>query len=124
MDSYVNSAKAEAARIIAEAEAAVAAVPEMLAELESAGVSAAYIDRALGLKMGTVAKWRAGEIAPEEMALLRIIHMFPRILEVADHRFDSGVASAMVIAMAGEARLVEAKEKALDRRRVMTSEHE
>lgn len=122
MDSYVDAAKAEAARIVAEAEAAVAAVPEMLAELESAGASAVYIERALGLKVGTVAKWKRGEIPPEEMALLRIIHMFPRVLEVADHRFDAGVASAAVIAMAAEARLAEAKEKALERQKVAASE--
>lgn len=116
MDNVVDAAKAEAARIVAEAEASVVAVPEMLFELEAVGATGVYIERALSLKIGTVAKWKLGEILPEEMALLRIIHMFPRILEVADHRFDSGVARAMVIAMAGEAMLAEAKRKATFKR--------
>ncbi len=106
--TVIEAAKSEAARLVAEAEAAVKSVPEMLASLEKNSVTPPYLMRALGLPFDSVDKWKRGDISSEELALLRIVYAFPWMVLVADHGFDKSVANASVIAAAGPAMLEKA----------------
>ena len=88
-------------------------VRKMLMSLRGYCASAAYIERVLGLEFGTVEKWEAGKrLTASELALLRLICVYPWMLDVADNRFDAGVANAYVVAAAGAEMLAAAKEKA------------
>lgn len=115
--TVIEAAKTAAAELIAEAEASVRTVPFLIEALKDHGISAGYIERALRLPFGSVKKWLAGEISPEELALLKIVCFFPRMLEVADADYDQSVASAALVATAGEMMLEEAKESAAKRKK-------
>lgn len=72
----------------AEAESATLSVGRLLDDLASRGISPSYIERAMAMPALTVARWRDGTASAEALALLRVIHTYPWILEVADRRFE------------------------------------
>jgi hypothetical protein len=73
-----------------------AAVPVMIDGLNLKGITDAHFERVLRLSFGTVKGWRLltqrdrlpGEIQPVELALLRAVRMYPRILSIIDRSYN------------------------------------
>lgn len=86
------------ARIVAAIEVAKKNLMcSILDDLSGAGVKMSYLERALDLPARTVSRWKSGETSAASIALLRCIHSFPWMLEVADARFDPQVAQMKVV---------------------------
>ncbi|MGI5864355.1 MAG: YgiT-type zinc finger protein [Myxococcales bacterium] len=79
----------------------------ILDSLAEAGVSAAYIERALSLPARTVARWKAGGSSASGLALLRLVRTFPWLLEVAAAGYAERKAKRAVV-MAAAAEIEEA----------------
>jgi len=73
---------------------------ESLAVLKANDISPAWIERCLGLEIGSINKWRMAQyFPPETCALLKIIEHYPEILDVARlgfPPFDKLVARVLV----------------------------
>lgn len=78
-------------------------VDALVGWLHGAGVSMAYLERALSLPPRTVARWKAGGCSASGLALLRIVRCFPWVLDVAAARFNESAAGVAVIKAAAEA---------------------
>ena len=78
-------------------------VGQVLDWLSAAGVTAAYLERALSLPTRTVARWKAGGSSASGLALLRLVRAFPWLLEVAAARYAEPVARRAVIRAAATA---------------------
>ena len=62
-------------------------VVDIVADLNSAGKSNVYMERALGLSFGTIKLWCSGRFDEVDLALLRIIRCYPAMVEIADNNF-------------------------------------
>lgn len=73
---------------------------ESLAVLKANGISPAWIERCLGLEIGSINKWRMAQyFPPETCALLKIIEHYPEMLDVARlgfPPFDKLIARVLV----------------------------
>jgi hypothetical protein len=94
----VNSASIKKAIEEADKES----VDLVLGWLSKAGISMAYLERALSLPPRTVARWKSGGCSASGLALLRIVRTFPWILEVAAARFSAPAASLAIIKAAAD----------------------
>lgn len=74
----------------------------MLQHLAEAGISMAYLERALRLPARTVARWKSGNVSASGLALLRVVRRFPWVVEVAASRFAEDVAARAVVGAAAE----------------------
>lgn len=75
---------------------------QMLNEIKGKGYSDPYLERIIGLKHGSLAKWRKGKASATEKALVRMIHAFPSlILDVAENNFDPAYAKGRVVVECG-----------------------
>lgn len=75
----------------------------ILDSLAEAGISAAYLERALSLPARTVARWKAGGSSASGLALLRLVRTFPWLLDVAAARYAEPKAKrAVIVAAAAE----------------------
>jgi hypothetical protein len=70
---------------------------EAVAFMEQIGLKHSYMERVLDLERGTFKRLAAGEGTAEEIALLRMIHAFPRLLDVAQEGFRKGAAEAFLL---------------------------
>ncbi|MCI5218584.1 MAG: hypothetical protein D3914_05195 [Candidatus Electrothrix sp. LOE2] len=66
------------------------AIKNILNDFSRNNISMAAIERALRLPQRTLTKWKKGAIRPSAsgMALMKLLRLFPWLLEVADHDFD------------------------------------
>jgi len=64
--------------------------------------SDAHIERALDLPSGTLRRGRQQGQDPDLRALLRIIEVFPWLLDVADANYDQAAASSILLAQGAE----------------------
>jgi hypothetical protein len=62
--------------------------PTLMEELTHNGITMTYLEKALRLPFRTTSRWKRGEISHSALALLRIIRVSPRLLEVADDNFS------------------------------------
>ena len=70
---------------------------KIIDDLEANGYKAIHIERCLGLGIGTLKKWKAGNTEDVSLALLKMIRSFPNIIDVADQNFsDSAVQEFML----------------------------
>lgn len=69
----------------------------LIDSLEDKKISFSYLERALELPFGTIQRWKEGDITPEEMTLLKIISVYPWIIQVADNQFNHKVANAVLV---------------------------
>jgi len=60
----------------------------LMEELSHNGITMTYLEKALRLPFRTTSRWKRGEISHSALALLRIIRVSPRLLEVADDNFS------------------------------------
>lgn len=72
-------------------------INSMLEDLLDAGIKMSYLERTLDLPTRTVSRWKSGESSAASVALLRAIHAFPWILDVADANFDKKYANMKVL---------------------------
>lgn len=87
-----------AAHARAEGESERGSVRQMLADLAARGVTSTYIERALSLPFGTLARLVEGAAAadPVGLALLRLVRTYPWLLAVADEHFDEDTAARLL----------------------------
>jgi len=78
-------------------------IEKVLEWLNQAGITAAYLERALSLPARTAARWKAGGSSASGLALLRLVRAFPWLLEVAAAKFAEPIAKRAVIAAAASA---------------------
>jgi hypothetical protein len=71
----------------------------ILDELESRGLTLAYLARALRLHFDTATTWRT-KASPELAALLRVVRQFPWILQVADSNYRPSVVNLILESVA------------------------
>ena len=71
-----------------------ASVRLMLNSFDKSRDSVPDIERVFGLENQTLARWNAGDISAEGLALLRVIRTYPWILTVAAEGFDRDFANA------------------------------
>ncbi len=62
-------------------EAELKSLDYMLDRLTSEGITNTYFERALGLPNNTIVKWKKGEYSASTLALLKIVTMFPWVLD-------------------------------------------
>lgn len=77
-------------------------IASILEWLGAAGVSMAYIERALRLPTRTVARWKSGECSASGIALLRLLRTYPWLLDVAASSFSDLAARRAVLTAASE----------------------
>ena len=80
-------------------------VEETLIELQSLGHSQCNIERILGLPQQTLSK---DQESPEVITLMKILKLYPWILNVAEGRFDQDIAKKELYQAVGEHFLTEA----------------
>jgi hypothetical protein len=78
-------------------EAVKKSVAAMLDHLSQAGLSMAYLERALDLPQRTMARWKGGECSAAGVALLRVVRTFPWIVRVAEVKFAREAADAAIV---------------------------
>jgi len=78
------------------------AVASVLEKFSDNGVSYSAAERVLGLPQRTLSKWKNKSVVPSAgaTALMRYIHLFPWLLEVADNKFEKRGAMRIHIAAA------------------------
>lgn len=96
------SGENEARIVVAIEVAKKRLMSNILDDLYASGVKMSYLERALELPARTISRWKSGETSAASVALLRSIHAFPWLLEVADARFDPQVAQRKVIEAASQ----------------------
>jgi len=69
----------------------------LIDSLEDKKIAFSYLERALELPFGTTERWKEGNISSEELSLLKIIVMYPWIIEVADSNFNEKIANAKLV---------------------------
>lgn len=77
----------------------------LLNDLNSRGLTNAYMERALGLPARTLARWKnEASLMPSAAghALMRLIWTFPWLLQVADAGFDENEARILLLKAAGK----------------------
>lgn len=62
--------------------------PALMEELTHNGITMTYLEKALRLPFRTTSRWKGGKISHSALALLRLIRVSPRLLEVADENFS------------------------------------
>ncbi len=84
------------------AEIRAEAVSSMLEQFSGSKTSFSAAERVLGLPQRTLSKWKNKSVAPSAgaTALMRYIHLFPWLLEVADNKFEKRGAMRIHIAAA------------------------
>jgi hypothetical protein len=77
-------------------------VISLLDELSGQHISFAAIERALGLPQRTLTKWKNGISTPTAagIALLKIIKLFPWIIDVAENKYNYEYAQRLFLNMA------------------------
>jgi DNA-binding transcriptional regulator YiaG len=78
------------------------AVVSILKEFSGKDTSYSAVERVLGLPQRTLSKWKNKSIVPSAgaTALMRYIHLFPWLLEIADNKFEKKSAIRIHIAAA------------------------
>ncbi len=82
-----------------------ASMVHLLNDLNSSGLTNAYMERALGLPARTLARWKnEASIMPSAAghALMRLIRTFPWLLQVAEEGFDEKKARILLLKAAGK----------------------
>lgn len=74
----------------------------ILSNFSEKGFSLVYIERALDLSHRTLSRWKSQGISASGLALMRMIHTFPWLLEVADKDYDRGYANKKLVNQAME----------------------
>ncbi len=77
----------------------------LLNDLNSSGLTNAYMERALGLPARTLARWKnEASLRPSAAghALMRLIRTFPWLLQVAEAGFDENKARILLLKAAGK----------------------
>ena len=84
------------------AEIRAEAVSSMLEQFSGNKISYSAAERVLGLPQRTLSKWKNKSVVPSAgaTALMRFIHLFPWLLEVADNKFEKKGAMRIHIAAA------------------------
>lgn len=62
--------------------------PTLIEGLTHNGITMTYLEKALRLPFRTTSRWKHGKISHSALALLRLIRVSPRLLEVADDNFS------------------------------------
>ncbi|MDO8947343.1 MAG: hypothetical protein Q7U88_09310 [Desulfocapsaceae bacterium] len=62
--------------------------PTLMERLTHNGITMTYLEKALRLPFRTTSRWKRGKISHSALALLRLICVSPRLLEVADDNFS------------------------------------
>jgi hypothetical protein len=94
----------DTARLTALVEAQKTAIDRMLGFLSESGYTLSNIERALGLPQRTLSRWKGGQDpSAAGLALLRIIRTYPWVIKVADEKFNSSIASAVLAQQAVDA---------------------
>jgi len=78
------------------------AVASMLEEFSGNSISYSAAERVLGLPQRTLSKWKNKSVIPSAgaTALMRYLHLFPWLLDVADNKFEKKGAMRIHIAAA------------------------
>lgn len=82
-----------------------ASMVHLLNDLNSSGLTNAYMERALGLPARALARWKnEASIMPSAAghALMRLIRTFPWLLQVAEEGFDEKKAHILLLKAAGK----------------------
>ena len=87
---------------LAQRESTCQSISLILDKLVSDGLSMVYIERATGLPSRTLARWKSGQCSASGAALLRMIHTYPWLLDVADRGYEPAYAQGTVVWAAGE----------------------
>lgn len=87
-------AESDKSYLAAQKDAEANLVKQTLDDLNSQGITMAYIERVLELPARTLTRWKTGDFSSSAIALLRIIKTYPWIIEVAEHKFISSFAKA------------------------------
>ncbi|WP_281184186.1 hypothetical protein [Trichlorobacter lovleyi] len=69
-------------------KANIASAPKLMDELNEAGITMTYLEKALRLPFRTTSRWKRGRISRSSLALLRLIRFSPSLLAVADDDFS------------------------------------
>lgn len=89
--------------LLAQKDAQIKLVQQILTDLNKAGVTMAMFERVFELPVRTLTRWKMGDFSSSAIALLRIAITYPWIIEVAEHRFESNFTKVAVIAEAAKA---------------------
>ena len=67
--------------------------------------SFAGIERALSLPQRTLSKWKTGQTSPSAsaVALLKFLNLFPWLIDIADHQFDTKYAHGVLFQYVNDA---------------------
>lgn len=68
---------------------------KIINDFVKAGYSMAYMERALGLPMRTMARWKKGSYAKADLALMKVLKAFPWMIKVADEQFKDSQRAMM-----------------------------
>lgn len=65
--------------------------------LQINSIRTAQIEKSFSLKPGTIHRWKTYDFSVPGLILLKIVHAYPWILEVAAHKFEEEVKDKKVI---------------------------
>ncbi len=82
----------------------------IISDLNDMKISMAYVERALGLPMRTISRWKSGEHSAAGVAVLRIVRAFPWVLSAAEARFEATACASLVVSQAANVLISAAKE--------------
>lgn len=76
----------------AEKKAQKKFVENTIAELNKNNITMSFFERVFELPIRTLSRWKSGDFSFASLALLRIVKIYPRIIEVAEHKFEKHIA--------------------------------
>lgn len=76
--------------------------PILMEGLTHNGITMTYLEKALRLPFRTTSRWKHGKISHSALALLRLIRISPRLLEVADDNFSPEAIAKYQLSGTGE----------------------
>lgn len=94
---FDNSFEKELSTIIDNAN--IMSAPKILEQLAQNGITMTYLEKSLRLPFRTTSRWKRGEISHPALALLRLIHFSPKLLEVADDNFSNEAVAKYQISL-------------------------
>lgn len=81
----------------AKKQAEMVLVQTIIANLSYLGISMAYFERAFGLPIRTLTRWKTGDFSATALALLRITITYPWIVSVAEKKFSNEISHQFIL---------------------------
>jgi len=86
--------------LIAKKKAQSLFVNNVLERFDECHITMAMFERVFELPARTLSRWKTGDFSASSLALLRIVAVYPWIIDVAEHRFERNYANLIIFKVA------------------------